>query len=201
MDWQTTVSTAQVVYSGKLPLQPGGHYLLMVKTEKGVSSMAEPLAKTGLEFSILPAERAKRVRAEVAAIAQQPWPPDSKALALAQLYVRYGLIADAIDTLEASASQGSQTAAIYRHLGALYLHHLGLVPHAKPAYEQALALADDHDLDTRTAAQEGLGQIQAALGNPAAARHWLTQALAGYRHLGDRERVQTLEQHLQQLNP
>jgi tetratricopeptide (TPR) repeat protein len=92
-----------------------------------------------------------------------------------------------------------QAAPIYRTLGELYWNYLELEPQAKEYYSKAVELADSEDIEEKIAAQNGLGQIEAALGNKDAAVRWLTQALAGYQALGDSERVSKLENQLKPL--
>jgi tetratricopeptide (TPR) repeat protein len=121
-------------------------------------------------------------------------------LALAYLYIGYELRAEAIETLEALVKEGSQTAAVYRTLGALYeevgLSRLALTRYLKTAELAAAA----KDVEEQAVATVGLGNAYEAIGNVEAARRWLTQARDGYATLGDTERVSELEGQLAKLN-
>ena len=200
VNWTTQVSSPQVIYSGESPLKPGSSYLLMVKANStGVSSLDEPVRPGGLNFSLLGENQAQLVRAAKEQIEQQKWTDQAKALALAHLYTKNDLISEAITTLEELVQSGVQTAPIYRTLGDLYLNYLALVPQARDYYSKAVELASSNNLEERTAAQDGLGQVQKALGNKDEAVRWLTQARDGYKSLGDSERASALEKQLKEL--
>jgi hypothetical protein len=199
VNWTTQVSNTQVVYAGE-PLKPGGYYLLIVESNTGASSLDEPVKPRGLHFSLLDEDRAQRVRIAAKQIAQQKWPDQTKALMLTNLYIKNGLISEAIERLEALAAGGLETAPIYRTLGDLYLNYLAVVPQAGDYYLKSVKLADPEDVETRTAVLHELGQVQAALGNRDEAIRWLTQAQGGCRALQDRECASSLEKHVRDLN-
>lgn len=165
VNWTTQVSATQIVYSGQPPLKPGSHYRLSVVADTGASSVDEPVSPGGLNFKRLDTDRAKLVQVAAAKIAQQKWTDEAKALALANLYTKNGLIADAIATLEKLINSGVQTAPIYRTLGELYLDYLGLVPQASVYYSKAVNLIDTKDVEEQTAVQEGLARVQQSLKN------------------------------------
>jgi hypothetical protein len=200
VNWTTQVSSPQVIYSGESPLKSGSSYLLMVKANStGVSSLDEPVRPGGLNFSLLGENQAQLVRAAKEQIEQQKWTDQAKSLVLAHLYTKNDLISEAITTLEELVQSGVQTAPIYRTLGDLYLNYLALVPQARDYYSKAVELASSNNLEERTAAQDGLGQVQKALGNKDEAVRWLTQARDGYKSLGDSERASALEKQLKEL--
>jgi len=199
VDWKTKVRDTQIVYSGQQPLQPGGYYLLIVRTDTGVSSADEPVIPGGLGFSLLEATQAQLIESQAAAIAQEPWTEEAKTLALANLYLNYGLTIEAVEILEDLVNRGVETAAIYNKIGELYWNFLALVPQAKNYYVKAVELADSSDIEEQTAAQNGLGQIEAKFGSSQEAIRLLTLARDGYEVLGNTERVSQLEKQLKVL--
>lgn len=205
VNWKTRVSDTRVVYAGEQPLKPGGRYWLIVEVEaganQGASSLQEPPSPgKELYFSLLTEERRERIRAAAREIAQLKMTDETKALAIANLYTKNDLIAEAIALLEELVEDKVQTAPIYTTLGDLYLNNLELVPQAGVYYSKSLQLADPEDIDSLTAAQAGLGQVQVALGNKDEAIHLLTLALEGAKRLRDTERIGELEKQLEKLN-
>ncbi|HBL12896.1 MAG TPA: hypothetical protein DD379_16170 [Cyanobacteria bacterium UBA11162] len=200
--WQTTLSDTEVIYPGTPALKPGANYSLIVQTDTGVSSIQEEQIEPGIpyyRFSLLDEAQAQPIQATLEQIRQQELTDSAKALVIAQVYLKNDLISEAIETLEKVVKSGVQSAPIYRTLGELYWNYLELEPQAKDYYSKAVELADSEDIEEKTAAQNGLGQVEAALGNNDAAVDWLTQALAGYQALGDSERVSKLENQLKLL--
>lgn len=193
------VRGTRIDYLDKQPLKPGVSYLVMVEANTGASSLDEPVRPGGLRFSLLDADKAQSVQAEAQQISQQEWTDEAKALALAHLYTKNGLIADAITTLEKLVGSGVQTAPIYNTLGELYLNYLALVPQARDYFLKSAELAAPEDTEERTAAQDGLGQVQAALGKKDEACRWLNLAVDGYRDLKDSQRASALENQLREL--
>ena len=161
--------------------------------------MDEPEIPGGLGFSLLEATQSQQVRSQAAEIAQQPWTEQAKTLALVNLYLDNGLTFEAVEMLENLVNSGVETAPIYNSIGKLYLNFLALAPQAKPYYAKAVELADSNDLEDQTAAQEGLGQVQAKFDNKDEAIRLLTLARDGYETLGDSERVSKLEKQLRGL--
>ncbi len=199
VDWKTQVNDTQIVYPGEQPLQPGGHYLLIVRADTGASSTDEPVISGGLGFSLLETTQAQQVHSQAEEIAQKPWTEQAKTLALANLYLNNGLTFEAVEMLENLVNSGVETAPIYNSIGKLYLNFLALVPEAKANYAKAVELADSNDIEEQTAAQEGLGQVEEKFGNNDEAIRLLTLARDGYETLGDSERVSQLERQLRRL--
>lgn len=192
LDWETETSNTEIEYSGS-PLQPGFYYLVIVETDKGNSSEEEQ--GTDLSFTVLEAEKAESVRTEVAQfkqqLQQQQSTQEAEGLALAYLYQRYDLKAEAIALLEGLVQGRSETVAVYQLLGDLYLE-VGLNPQAKRPYLRALELAEGtEDLEGQAEAQVGLGQVE---GEKTEAIEWLTQAQTNYQKLGDRSKVKEVQQ-------
>jgi hypothetical protein len=80
------------------------------------------------------------VRAAAERLTQPTVPDEAKTFALAHLYVRYNLIAEAVETLEALVTGGSQRGAVYRTLDDLY-RGIGLIRLAEERYLQSVKLA------------------------------------------------------------
>jgi hypothetical protein len=194
--WKTEVSGTEVLYAGQ-PLEPGVDYLLVVKTDNGWSSEEETEQGTvGLGFRLLDPAAAQRVRTEFEQIKQE-LTGESAELAIAHLYIASDLRAEAIEQLEALATKGSQTAASYRILGALY-RQVGLNRLSEDRYIKAAQMAKKTgDLETQAIAQAGLGELYAARRNWDEAIRWGTAAKAGYEQLGDGQRVSELNKLLE----
>jgi len=194
-DWTFETDQTELVYpSDAPPLEPGVDYLLIIKTDNGKSSQSEGLA--GLGFSLLAQEDAQHARDAAAQLAELNLPDEARAFALAQVYAGYGLIAEAIETLEALLETGSQTAAVYRALGDFYRQtELSLLAQAR--YLDAIELAAAAgDVEGQAAAQVGLGEVYATLGQHDLADEQLRQARDGYEALGDVQRVSELDENL-----
>lgn len=123
--WETQVQTNYLKYPGDQPLQPGATYQIIVYSDNEASSLDEDTQ--GLDFTLLDRTRAIQVRQEIAQLQLQQLPDTAEALALAHLYSKHGLFAEAIATLESLIENGTQTAAIHRILGELY-EQVGLIP-------------------------------------------------------------------------
>lgn len=121
MRWEKKVSAAEITYSGS-PLKPGVTYQLIVQSGSGEGEREEYAT-----FWLLDEQTAGTVRDKAAALSQQQWSEEEKALATADLYRAHNLIAEAIETLEALKGK---TAAVKRMLGQLY-QCVGLTPQAQ----------------------------------------------------------------------
>lgn len=170
VNWETEVSTTEVVYPGEPPLQPVEQgYLLTVESDNGES----PAKAT---FGLLNEDKATRVRADAERIARQNLDDDAKTLALADLYIGQELIAEAIELLEAASAKGSNTAAVYYTLGDLYAQ-VELLRQAEGNYLKAVELATTaKDIEGQAAAAARLEEVYAALGNSDKASRWLKEA-------------------------
>jgi len=198
IQWTTQISDTQITYPGEPPLQPGGDYLLIIEADTGESSLDESPLPGGLNFSRLDAQQSQQIDTQATEISQQPWNQTAKALALATLYSKHQLHTQAIATLDSLIANGVESAAIYRKIGDRYFYHLALPLQAKPYYTKAIELTQPTDIEEKTHAQYHLGRIEAALGNHEEAKHWFTLALQGYQTLGYTQKIEELEQHLNQ---
>jgi len=199
--WETQVSTSEVVYAGEA-LKPGIDYLLIVEADKGRSSEEESLPGRG--FRLLEAPVALRVREEIEQLRQQGMTEKEEALAVAELYSKSKLRAEAIETLERLIAGGIEDAEVYRRLGDYY-RRVGVLLVAEGRYLKAVELAGGGEREEEAAAKAGLGAVYTRLGNNEKAVRWLTEARDIYIELRDNtdlkdgQRVQQLERRIQQL--
>lgn len=175
VNWETEVSTTEVVYPGEPPLQPVEEgYLLTVESDNGKSP-------TKATFGLLDENKVQRVRAAAERLVRQNLTDEAKTLALADLYVGQELIAESIDLLKASAAKGSKTAAVYYTLGTLYAQ-VGLLDQAEENYLKAVELATTaKDIEGQAAAAAKLGEVYAVLGRSDKASQWLKVAQDRYQ--------------------
>lgn len=176
--WVREVNNAtHIVYPGQPPLKPVEEgYLLTVEADNG------EVART--TFGLLDEKKATLVKAAAKQITGQKLNADEKNLALVELYIGQGLIAEATELLEAAVARGSQTAAIYYILGNLY-SQVELFLQAERNYLKAAKLATTaKDTEGQAAAAARLGEIYTILGKSDQANHWLKEAKEGYQALG-----------------
>lgn len=177
VNWETEVSTTEVVYPGEPSLKPVEEgYLLTVEADNGESS-----AKA--TFGLLNGNQAIVVRAATERIAKQNLSDDAKTLAQANLYIGQGLIAEATEILSASTAKNSKTAAIYYILGDLYAQ-IELLSQAEASYLKAMELATTvNDQEGQAVVATRLAQLYKALGNSVEADYWLKSAQDKYQAL------------------
>lgn len=187
--WQTQLRETLAVYPGEPPLESDVDYLLMIEANTGASSQEENLPDLG--FGLLGENEAQRVSEGVVQLVNLDLAQEAKSLALVHLYSGYELKAEAIATLEALLNKGSQTAAVYRILGDLYLE-IGLNLLAESRYLRAIELAAA-DVEGQALAAASLAKVYEAIANTQEVIHWLTQARNRYQILGDRQRLGELE--------
>ncbi len=100
--------------------------------------------------------------------------PEAKTLALAELYIGSGLIAEATQLLEAAT--GSQTPAVHYLLGELYAQ-VELFPQAVASYQQVNKLAlITKDTEAQAMAADRLAELYHVLGLEDKAAYWSKQA-------------------------
>jgi len=188
--------TCEFVYPGELALQAGVDYRFVIEADNGRSSSEE--STPGLGFKLLDTTLATEVHEIRGRINAQNLPEVSKALAIANLYTSYNLIAEAVQTLEAIPTT-ERTAEVHRQLGDLY-RQIGLSQEAEVQYLAAIQQAEaNNNPFERAAAQAGLGEVNYALGRREAAVQLFQSAKEGYEALGDVERVTRLEEQLMQI--
>ncbi len=193
VNWETEVSTTEVVYPGEPPLKSvEGGYLLTVEADNS----EEPAKAT---FGLLDENKVQRVRTATLALNRQNLADEAKTIALAELYIGQELIAEAIELLEALVARGSKTAAVYYTLGDLYGQG-ELLSLAEGNYLKAVELATTaKDVEGQAAAAARLGEVYKTMGNSDKAIRWLKEAQDRYQALGDLQRVQDLQQQQSEL--
>ena len=197
LNWETETSETYVNGADVPPLQEGEIYLLIVETDNDRSSREEGVP--GLGFLLLPEAEATVVQKAQADIMALGLPPESEALTLAHLYIEYDLLAEAIEYLSAVVDAGTQTAAIYRLLGAL-CRQIGLPLMAESQYLQAISLAqNENEIDGLALYQAELGEIYLDLGDKVEAVRWFEAARRNYEILGDAQQAEDVIQKVEDL--
>jgi len=176
VNWVRETKLTQITYSGP-PLKPIDQgYLLEVAADNGEVAKAT--------FGLLNEKKADLVRRTSLQIERQNLASDAKTLALAELYIGQGLIAEATSLLEAAAAGGSRLGAIYYTLGELDANS-ELFPQAEENYFKAEELARSAgDTEGQASAATRLSQVFNLLGNSDRARYWSKQAQTEYQALG-----------------
>jgi tetratricopeptide (TPR) repeat protein len=166
-------------------------YAVVVKANTGASSVQEGIA--GIGFSLLEENEAQEVRDAARQLAEQELSDEAKALALAHLYRRHNLMAEAIETLEALVEQGNSTAASYQLLGDCY-REVRLNLHAIDAYLKAVELAvTPEDIELKAEAQTALGEVYINLNEFEQAVSMLKEARMAYIVLEGENSDQVIE--------
>lgn len=185
--WQTTVTQTVITYPGQTSLQPGITYTLQVTTNRGRSS--QPVS-----FSLLPVDAEAQLQTEIASLGVTG---AAKQLAMAQLYLSRGLLAEAVEILQPLATSDGATTGIHRLLGNLYLQ-MGLLPLAEESYQTAIRLAQDVGaIEGEAQARLGLAEVYRLWGWQPVAREQWRQAQTLYQTLGDAGQVSELEIRLE----
>lgn len=156
--WLSSTTQSMVRYVGP-PLQANVVYSLTVTADVGATAVA------GAPFMRLPPETLAEVTAALERVATNvSLTPPARRLAEAQLYLSYGLRAEALTLLDQLTREADSVVQMAAHtqLGRLYLN-LGLPLPAEIHYQQAfeLLLATEEgsrDLETLAAIQAGLAE-------------------------------------------
>ncbi|NEO85999.1 MAG: hypothetical protein F6J87_17345 [Spirulina sp. SIO3F2] len=188
---QETTET-QLLYSG-VPLQPGRSYTVVVEADTGASSEDDKVES--ISFTLLTPEERAAVQAEVAELRQRITDPEEQQLAIANFYIERGLMAAAIELLEARW-QEHPSAELAMRLGNLYFYWLQLADPSEYYYQQARELAGEAPSLTRAVALAQLGHVQAKKRQPEAAIASWQAAQAIYRARGDIEKVEELDGYI-----
>jgi hypothetical protein len=200
------------------PLLPATPYWFTIQTDTDKTSQAD--GTSNLDFRILRPAEASVVQAKAAQILQQKLNKQATALLLAEFYSTYSLpesvianyegltaqnfrsytlTAEAITVLETLIRQGDQSPVVYRTLGDLYWQG-GLYLMANEAYRKVIELATaPEDLEEKTLAQYGLGEINAATKQVDTAVQFYRQAKDGHTALGDARKIQFLDRLIENL--
>ena len=194
--WRATVTETEAIYDGKQPLQSGTIYRLIVRANNGATSEAEEPSSQydetpGSSFRLLPEEEAEVVRSQIAQLAETDLTESGQILAMADIYTRFGLRAEAIALLEAgeAGAAGDIPEALQMGsalmLGNLYCQ-VGLTAMADRYYSQAIERASaTGDLAGETLARTEVANLYAINGETEKAIRYYQQALEGYARLPD----------------
>jgi hypothetical protein len=198
LDWQTETTSTEFVYPGEPVLIPGRQYLLIVEADNGRSSKEEE--EVGLGFAKLSGADRDNLEKGMRKILAANLPEQESEYAIIQLYIKYGLVSEAIQRLEELMLQEPSNPRVYSALGQLYLD-IGLPYLAEPHYKNALDVAKTGmDLESEAVAQEGLGNVYLSIGNTDEAKYWLGQGEASFDKLGDSEHSKLLHKIQQELS-
>ncbi|MDY6876728.1 MAG: hypothetical protein SWK90_11080 [Chloroflexota bacterium] len=175
------------------PLESGATYVLVIEGD-GQRSDEGREGHTGLGFWLLPAEDVESVQALEARLRAQSLSPTAADMLVAELYLGYGLRAEAAQLLrELTASDESP--AVQLALGRVYLE-MGLATEAQEAFAQALAGAQTTgESEAEAAAQVGLGLAARLLADGTEEEH-LQAARALYEQIGDQDSMEQVDQLL-----
>ena len=195
--WERTVSETQVEYTGALPLEEGRYYSIEVIADTGVSSNAdEGAAKSG--FELLFPEDLELLQADLNDL-NPSLSEEGLALALAGLYLREDVLAEAIAVLQPFVQDGTDNLLIYQTLGDLY-SYVGLNALSLQHYDQAKGLAvANHDVVGEALAKLGLAKVNLTVGNQSEALRLFVQAKLLYESLEDKRQVAEIQRQIDLL--
>ena len=196
--WQTTLEgRTQIDRFNDFPLIADRYYEFAIEAEPGLSS-SELQEKGQAGFVVLASDDADRVKTERERFLATPWNDRAKSLAIANLYIHEGLLAEAIAMLESMTSRSTIAAPIYRKIGDIYWE-LNLFVEARDFYLQAIEKIDVSNWEERAITRDRLGQTYLVLEKSKEAIDWLEQAKADYEKIGNRDRILQLDEQLKRL--
>jgi hypothetical protein len=200
VEWQSPEPVAgnSVQYPADAPpLKPGESYKVAV-WQGNVNSDQEDVG--GLGFTVVSSEEQKEVADLVAQIHALKLDTEAEELLVANLYATRELRADAIERLEALASE-REAPAVERMLGELYVS-VDRPDLAEPHYEEALQLSEQaSDIEGQALANRSLGEIAYLSGaDKAQVASRLQKALDLYQQLGDADGVQKTQAKLDEVS-
>ncbi|NET37439.1 MAG: hypothetical protein F6K19_36345 [Cyanothece sp. SIO1E1] len=196
--WQIETNHTEIPYpEGESELMPRTLYTLIVTADTGATSTEEELA---LRFNLLADIQADEANAEIDDVKALELPEELKTLILVEeVYLNYGLTAEAIADLESLTEEGIETAQIYRLLGDLYLKS-GLRLLAEEHYVRATGLATiAGNLEEEVWAHLGLGTLYSRIDDTERAVRQLRCAQNGAAELGDENLASSIEAELAKL--
>ena len=196
--WKIETEATQIDYPGNPPLMPETDYTILVQADTGTdSSEGEP---EPIQFSILSEAERQQVEAEVQQV-QAAQTGEAQTLAVAEIYNKYELRAEAIDLLRTAEQDRSELPAIYQLLGDLY-SEVGLLPKAEVAYLKTVEFAKNaKELEVQALISAQLCMVYKLLDNSREVDSWLLKAKALYAELGNSETIEELEEQLATLKP
>jgi len=197
--WEIETEATQIDYPGDLQLVPETDYTLLVQTNTGIASSKDE-SPEAIQFSILSEPERQQVEAEVQQV-QAAQTEEAQTLAVAEIYHKYGLRAEAIDLLKTAEQNRSELPALYQLLGDLY-SEVGLLPKAEVSYLKTVEFAKNaKELEIQALISARLCTIYKLLDNSEEMNFWLLEAKALYAELGNPEAIEELEEQLATLKP
>lgn len=192
VDWSAIVKSAEIVYPNNAPpLVAGPAYKVTIFAARRGSSDDE--GAPGLEFRLLSAQDAEKVKSRETEIKNLNLEAASKQLLIAYLYATYNLFAEAITLLKDTAADQESA----RALAELYIRS-SLLDRAEEQYSKVVEMAGE-DLPARAAAYDRLGQINEALNKKDQAMQKYQNALKLYVDLEDWNKVSEFAIQLSKL--
>lgn len=195
VDWSTEVKQAQVAFPGdQQKIQSDFRYRVEIVAKNGASNQSELVS-----FEFLSEAEAQQVQQEAKRVQQLKLSREAEVLAMAYLYQRYDLKAEAIEQLKPTQSR-VRTAATLQLLGDLYWQS-GLARLADTVYREALLLAKQQgNREVQAQLEVSLATVNEALAQLKLALGWLRSAHESYRVLGDGEQVKALQLRIDNLS-
>ena len=191
VDWSTSVTSTETVYPDDAPaLVAGQKYRVTIFAGDRNSDDERVL---GLDFEVLDAQTAEKVKAREKEIKSLNLEETSKRLLIAYLYASHNLNAEAIMQLdEASVDQEE-----VRILAEVYLR-IKLFDRAEAQYLRTVELSDGNEL-VRAFAYDRLGQISEVLGKKEQAIQKYESAIGLYVGLGNWFKMREIGSRLEEL--
>jgi hypothetical protein len=193
--WEVETTDTELDYPPDVsPLESRVFYTVVVKTDTGQTSAAEPVERRpSFRLSAEP-----ELAGQLAEIETLGLPPDVETVRKAILYMEADLYTAAIQTLQNTAEQNTSV-RILRALGNAYLA-AGLRLLAEEAYLDALVAAQFYqDLEDWTMTQVALGELYQRTGQLEKAIQRLRQAQVAAFYVCDRELMEQVQGLLNEL--
>ncbi len=195
--WEIETEATQIEYPGEPALMPKTNYTLLVQTDAGTfSNQDKPL--DSIPFNLLSEAERQQVEAEVQQV-QAVQTGEAQMLAVAEIYTKHRLRAEAIDLLELAVTQGNRRMVIYQTRGEFYMD-VGLHLNAGAPYKQAIKLAKNAgNIEAQAFLAARLGKVYVVSDDRREALYWFNQAKYGYEGLGHMDAVEGLENAIAEL--
>jgi hypothetical protein len=179
---------------GWQPLTPGANNILIVEGGEKRSDEGNT-THTGLGFWLLETDESQDINAQERHLRDRPISTNAADLLVAELYLSYGLRAEAAELL-LKLVESDGTPAVRLALGRVYLE-MGVSAEAEASFQQALAAAEEAgELEMKAAALVGLGLTARQTKEEALAEEHLQEARTIYEQIGDQSGIDEVTQLL-----
>lgn len=156
--WSQQVQGNEFTSSEDLPLEIGKYYSLVVDSDNGRSSQAEP-NQSLLLFGLLDSDKQLTIAHGLSLVEQMEVPKDRKIRAEVDIYISHQLSAKAVEILEQKiVHESRQSSLLYQDLGNLY-QCMGFYELAEATFKQALALLKEDQLEETISVKTGLADV------------------------------------------